>query len=299
MTLAWLKLLHLGAIAVWAAGLICLPFLNRQRYSLNSETELHRLHSMVRYCYVVLVSPAAFVAIGSGTALIFQQQTFTEWFSLKLLLVGLLAGIHVRVGRVILKLFDPAPRLPRWRHAAMMIVTLVVITSIVAVVLIKPPLHWPSMSRQWFAPGALGALFERAQVQVTDAANRSASLARIDHQPDAVIEHQLAAMPTRQSSEHGRQHGQREPMRQYLFRPREAHAPIGTDDGQQGHRRDGMRPTADAIADARHGQQFRRADQRREQAETEREPRAPYASAQEERIAGQPVEHVDAQRSEH
>ena len=50
-----------------------------------------------------LTSPAAFVAIASGTALIFLQATFVEWFSLKMVLVGIMAMLHVVAGLVLLQ----------------------------------------------------------------------------------------------------------------------------------------------------------------------------------------------------
>ena len=49
---------------------------------------------MTRFVYVEMTSPAAFIAIGSGTALIFLQATFQEWFSLKMVLVGTLVMLH-------------------------------------------------------------------------------------------------------------------------------------------------------------------------------------------------------------
>src|SRR5690606_2575132 len=93
-----LKFLHIAAISVWAAGLICFPFLNRQLAEVHTRTQRNRLHSMARFFYVIILSPAAFIAIGTGIALIFQQRTFTLWFSIKLLLVGLLAILHLLTG---------------------------------------------------------------------------------------------------------------------------------------------------------------------------------------------------------
>ena len=80
----WLKLLHLAAIAVWSAGLICLPALYVQRAHVADKDSKHRLQAMVRFLYVAILSPAAFVAVGSGTALIFVRQSFEPWFTLKL-----------------------------------------------------------------------------------------------------------------------------------------------------------------------------------------------------------------------
>ena len=84
----FLKFVHLAAIAIWSGGLLVLPFLFWQRRALAAGPELDRLHRITRFVYVEMTSPAAFIAIGSGTALIFLQATFQEWFSLKMVLVG-------------------------------------------------------------------------------------------------------------------------------------------------------------------------------------------------------------------
>ena len=96
-----LKFVHLAAIALWSGGLIALPFLFWQRRALEAGLDLDRLHRVARLVYVELTSPAAFIAIGSGTALIFLQATFQEWFSLKMLLVGIMAMLHVLAGLVL------------------------------------------------------------------------------------------------------------------------------------------------------------------------------------------------------
>ena len=54
-----------------------------------------------------MTSPAAFVAIGSGTALIFLQSTFREWFTLKMVLVGAMVMLHVVAGLVAVRVFAP------------------------------------------------------------------------------------------------------------------------------------------------------------------------------------------------
>ena len=76
------------------------------------------LHRFVRVCYVVIVSPAAFVAVGTGTALIFVSGTFVPWFTAKLFFVGLLVGVHVLTGLVIVRLFDEGEVYPVWRFLA-------------------------------------------------------------------------------------------------------------------------------------------------------------------------------------
>src|SRR5690606_25139269 len=126
---AWLKLLHVATIALWSAGLIALPFLYWQRRGLEQQ-RLHRLHAFTRFFYVALLSPAAFVAVASGTALILLMGTYENWFSAKLVGVSALTGIHIFSGMVILRLFEPGQVYPGWRVALVVTLTLLVIGAI-------------------------------------------------------------------------------------------------------------------------------------------------------------------------
>lgn len=153
----WLKILHLAAIAVWSAGLVCLPALYARRAHVPGRDSKHRLQAMARFLYVAVLSPAAFVAIGSGTALIFVRQSFEPWFSLKLALVGALAAIHVLTGLVIVRLFEAGNAYPVWRSVAVTAATLAVVVAILVVALMKPAL--PDLLPQAMAePGALARL---------------------------------------------------------------------------------------------------------------------------------------------
>jgi len=300
MSLALLKFVHIAAIALWAAGLICFPFLTRQRNNIGKDTDLHQLHSMARYFYVVILSPAAFIAIASGTVLMFQQQTFTAWFSLKLLLVGLLAGLHLVTGLIVIQVFEKSGHMPAWRYAALTTTTIAIVTAIVAVVLVKPQFEWRVADSDLFAPGALGEVFGAGSGRAARPAPLAMrdSLLRIDHEPDPMMEYQLAAMPASQAGENGCEHGQPQPVRQDFLGGRQSQPPVGAGDRQQRHRDDGMRPAPDPTANPLHREQFGRAGQRCEDTEPKSEARAPHAGAQEERVAEVPVEDVDAQRGD-
>ena len=150
-----LKFIHLGAIAIWSGGLIVLPFLFWQRRTLTTGTELDRLHRITRLVYVELTSPAAFVAIASGTALIFLQATFVEWFSLKMVFVGIMAMLHVVAGLVLHQLFLPEGRFSRLSAIALSTAYLVVIIAIIWIVLAKPHLDSNLFAPHLFEPGGL------------------------------------------------------------------------------------------------------------------------------------------------
>jgi uncharacterized membrane protein len=158
MTVVILKLLHVGTISLWSAGLLALPFIYRQRRGLGGD-DLYRLHIFTRYFYVGFVSPAAFVAIGTGTALIFLRETFVAWFSLKLLLVAGMTGIHLFSGLLILRLFEPEGHYPRWRFVAVTALTLLVVSGILGLVLAKPVLGPVQPLEDVFEPGSLSQAF--------------------------------------------------------------------------------------------------------------------------------------------
>ena len=151
-----LKFIHLAAIALWSGGLIILPFLFWQRRTLEAGLDLDRLHRVARFVYVEMTSPAAFVAIGSGTALIFLQTTFVEWFSLKMLLVGAMVMLHVVAGLILARLFSPNGHFGRFSYMALTSAYIILITAIIWVVLAKPHIDSNQFSAHLFEPGGLG-----------------------------------------------------------------------------------------------------------------------------------------------
>jgi protoporphyrinogen IX oxidase len=160
------KLLHLSAISIWAGGLIVVPFLLWQRRGLVGEP-LHRLHRLVRTLYIQIASPAAFVAIASGTALIFLQATFVEWFSVKLVLVGILAGLHVQAGLLVLRVFDADGQFSRGGALSMTGGTLATVAGVLLVVLWKPQVDAEALAPGLFSPGQLSELLAPVIAWVT------------------------------------------------------------------------------------------------------------------------------------
>jgi putative membrane protein len=159
MLVVILKFIHVATIAIWAGGLIALPVLYMQRKGLEGD-RLFRLHAFTRVFYVGIISPAAFLAIGSGTVLIFLQQTYDAWFSAKLAFVAMMTGVHIFSGLVILHLFEPDKSYPVWRGVAAMTGTTLVVTAILVLVLGKPHLPQPDEVTAFFAPGALPGIVD-------------------------------------------------------------------------------------------------------------------------------------------
>lgn len=156
-----LKFVHLAAIAVWSGGLIVLPFLFWQRHPLAAGPDLDRLHRITRFVFVAMTSPAAFVAIGTGTALIFLQGTFREWFTLKMVLVGGMVMLHVVAGLIAASLFAPGGRFGSRSCVALTSGYLMLIVAIIWVVLAKPAIDSSQFRADLFKPGALGVLMDQ------------------------------------------------------------------------------------------------------------------------------------------
>jgi len=137
---AWMKVIHIAAIAIWMAGLVSLPGLYVQRAHVTGEDQLLRLQRMVRFAYVQLISPAAFIAVASGTALIFLREAFEPWLTVKLTLVGGLTVVHSLTGLVIIRLFQEGEVYPVWRFVGATAFTVLLAFGVLYLVLAKPPL---------------------------------------------------------------------------------------------------------------------------------------------------------------
>lgn len=160
------KLVHLTTISIWAGGLMVMPFLLSQRRGLTGRP-LHRLHRLVRTLYINFLSPAAFLAIASGTALIFLRATFVEWFSVKLALVGILAALHVRAGLLIMRVFDADGQIGRAHVVALTTATCATVSVILVAVLLKPRIDAMALAPDLFQPGQLREVLAPATAWVT------------------------------------------------------------------------------------------------------------------------------------
>ncbi|MDX6805879.1 CopD family protein [Terrihabitans rhizophilus] len=156
----WLKAAHICALVIWCGGLLVLPSLFALRGNHPAGPDLWRLQRFVRFSYTYVVSPAAFAAIGTGTALIFVQEVFTPWFALKLLVVGLLALLHVRHGFVIVRVFEDDNGYSLTRNVVATCLTMAVVSAILLIVLAKPALDLNALPAVMHQPGALQSLFE-------------------------------------------------------------------------------------------------------------------------------------------
>ncbi len=157
--IAWTKAIHIAALMVWCAGLLVLPSIYAQRKVLRGPA-LHELHRFARAVFINVTSPAAFLTVIAGTALIFLRDVFTVWMAFKLLAVGALAVLHMRQGYVLLAVFEPGRSYAAWRQILATTVTLGVIGVILWLVLAKPPIETARLPDWLLTPGGLQSLLE-------------------------------------------------------------------------------------------------------------------------------------------
>lgn len=158
--IAWLKFLHVATLSIWAAGLLALPQIFLQRTGLGNDRHLFRLHRFARFAYVRVVSPAAFVAVGTGIALIFANHVYTPWLALKLAAVGGMVLLHMQAGYVMVRLFQRDIRFPAWRAYFTLAGTSAAIGAVLWLVLAKPILTFDRLPGWMTRPGGLQSLFD-------------------------------------------------------------------------------------------------------------------------------------------
>ena len=166
--IALVKLIHITAIAIWAGGLVALPTFYREIGRLQAqapereqrEHAVLRLQSAMRFVYVGVVSPAAFVAVGSGILLIFQGTVIAPWFALKLALVAGLVVAHSFAGLTLARLKNDRDGYPLWRYAGATGSTAALAVAILVLTLSKPGLDGDLLPAAMSEPGALKSILK-------------------------------------------------------------------------------------------------------------------------------------------
>lgn len=99
--ITFFKSLHFTALLLWTAALLAMPIVLRRAGELASQQEFNAYRRTVFWGYVGAMTPAAVIAIASGTVLVFLRETFTVWFMVKLLGVGLMVVAHAWLGHAV------------------------------------------------------------------------------------------------------------------------------------------------------------------------------------------------------
>ncbi|MCO6432891.1 CopD family protein [Nitrosomonas nitrosa] len=134
----WLLLLHISAVLCWCGTLLYLPALIAGTTSLQSTSEQQRHVSMVLTIYRSILTPAALIAIVSGTTLFVAGEIADAWLILKLTLVATLVLCHALMGWMILLVQESSNRNIAPFCALIGAGTIILVLSIIWVVLTKP-----------------------------------------------------------------------------------------------------------------------------------------------------------------
>ncbi|AHB49250.1 membrane protein [Hyphomicrobium nitrativorans NL23] len=169
--IAFVKLIHIAAVAIWVGGLIALPACHRRLGQLQARPRVQgghemdaseqRLRDAARFAYVAIVSPAAFVAVTTGIVLIFQGGVVDPWFAVKLAFIVVLVVAHSLAGQTTARLSGKGSAYPAWRYVGATGLAGAITLATVAVSLSKPSLDGVSIPPALREPGALKTIVER------------------------------------------------------------------------------------------------------------------------------------------
>lgn len=165
--LAWLKAAHIAALCVWCAGLVFLPMLFLGRAERPELPVLKRLWRFTWFGYRAVISPAAVLAIATGTGLIFANNVFVPWLFLKLLAVGGMVLLHMSYGHVLEKLADRDRCFPRLGSFGLVVAAHLLIVAVLLLVLGKPGVDAEIFPEWMRRPGTGQELFGKELLQLS------------------------------------------------------------------------------------------------------------------------------------
>lgn len=111
----WLKFVHIAALSIWVSGLLYLAALLAGHRRVRDRQDFARIRMASRFAFMGLISPAAFIAVGAGTALLFVSDALHPWMFVKLMAVGVLVVAHVQYGYVLTHLANEGAEGPTTR----------------------------------------------------------------------------------------------------------------------------------------------------------------------------------------
>lgn len=301
----WLKAAHIAFLSLWAGGLVALPALIGPRTEADAGEHARRLR-VTRLAFEIVVSPAAVFTIATGTALVFVASWETPWLAVKLTFVGGMGLLHMLVGRGLARRtarLEPGPA----GRAAITIAALALISAVLGFVLGKPEIGeevFPAFLRDGRPDGFLDGVVPPGLVSrlVADIAAAGALLPVLLRRDDAeaVLEHELAAVPAGEAHEHQLNEGQQQPPGQHR-RDGVAHPvrPAQRQHAHERHRDDPVRPAGGATARTGHEHHLAESRERGGAAHHEGRAGAPEPGPGEEGVERPPEGRVRAGDPEH
>ncbi|MDR7093458.1 CopD family protein [Hydrogenophaga laconesensis] len=134
----WLKLLHISAVIVWCGALLYLPLMLSSAAAASRPPAAALQKHWPRQVFIGLATPAALLAIGSGTLIFALHGPVAPWLMFKLAGVGLLVLGHGACGLLVLRIERGEPGGVRWVSRVVMFQLLLCLLGIAWLVLRKP-----------------------------------------------------------------------------------------------------------------------------------------------------------------
>ncbi|MGE4241217.1 CopD family protein [Ramlibacter sp.] len=135
----WLKLLHICAVIVWCGALPYLALAVASRPPTGAGTLAPaRASLLLRWVYVGVATPAALVAIASGTAIFGLRGPLAAWLVAKLALVAMLVLVHAACGWLLLRREQMRSNVPRALGPALAGLASLLLMAVAWLVLGKP-----------------------------------------------------------------------------------------------------------------------------------------------------------------
>lgn len=135
----WLKLLHISAVIVWSGALLYLPAaVAATAWAAPGAVPEQTRPRLLRLLYTGLATPAALLAITSGTLLFVLHELLAVWLMAKLGLVGLMVLGHGACGLLVLRAERGQFRFVRVAAWCILGATLLWLVAIAWLVLRKP-----------------------------------------------------------------------------------------------------------------------------------------------------------------
>lgn len=134
----YLKFAHFCALLVWCAGLLALPSLLALYPAAHGRVARERAITATRFTYIAIASPAAVLAVASGTLLVHPVDAYQGWLLAKLTLVAGMVGFHIACGTLMTTLHDRPRRFGAGLLQATVAVPLALIGGVLATVLWQP-----------------------------------------------------------------------------------------------------------------------------------------------------------------
>lgn len=133
-----LKLLHLAGLICWCGTLLYLPALIAAG-TRRSDTLFYRDHAhLTRAVFTLVGTPAALIAIGSGTAIFLRDELVTAWLIAKLSAVAGLVLCHALCGVLVLRIERDPECSVRLQSILIGVAIVLLMTATLWLVLAKP-----------------------------------------------------------------------------------------------------------------------------------------------------------------